>query len=515
MAFSPRPEGEGLGSEGMLIREAYDYEFSRLDPSGAHIDTAHVAIYENVVVKGPDWQAHPMLADSWTISADGLTWRFRLRPNVRFHSGARCDASAIAAAFNFLRWHLNDDGTQLWYWDAVDTVTAEDPTTLVIKLHFPYSRLPSLLWGTHTGLFNEALRADLTDEFGFQIADGTGPFKLVSWSRERVVTERWNGYYGLRVPFMENNGVARADGIEWLSILDERDRLDALLRGDVHCMHGPPLDAVDSLKDDPRVTVIEYPQPSNAYLGLNWSAESLGFNDVRVRKAISLGIDRAALVQSALYGRGRPTLGPVGPGDSYYHADIDRAAGYDPAQAARLFDEAGWLMSENGIRARQGVAMAFECVCQDDSVHRRIATGVRDQLAKIGLRLDLRFAMPFEQFYDAVAAGPASFINKWLWQDQVDAMIGFSSTRGQPSPNWQRSSLPALDAAFQDWLRAGPEADLKAAAARVQQIAADQLPYIPLLTPNDVWAHSNRLHGWRPYVANLYPFYQDVWLESL
>ena len=52
----------------MIIREAYDYEFSRLDPSGAHIDTVHVAIYENVMVKGPDWQAHPMLADRWTVS---------------------------------------------------------------------------------------------------------------------------------------------------------------------------------------------------------------------------------------------------------------------------------------------------------------------------------------------------------------------------------------------------------------------------------------------------------------
>ncbi len=499
----------------MIIREAYDYEFSRLDPSGAHIDTAHVAIYENVMVKGPDWKAHPMLADSWTVSDDGLKWRVKLRPGVRFHSGAFCDANAIAAAFDFLRWHLNADGSQLWYWDAVDTVTAEDAETLIFKLHFPYSRLPSLLWGTHTGLFNEALRAQRTDEFGYTIADGTGPFKLVSWSRERILTERWNGYYGLHVPFMENKGVARADGIEWLSILNERDRLDALLRGDVHCLHGPPLDAVEFLLDDPRVTVVEYPQASNAYLALNWSYAPLGFDDLRVRRALSLGIDRAALVQSALYGRGRPTLGPVGPGDEHYDPDVDRESGYDPTRAARLFDEAGWLMSENGVRARGGVAMAFECVCQDDAVHRRIATGVRDQLAKLGVRLDLRFAKPFEQFYDAVAAGPASFINKWLWQDQVDAIIGFSSTHSQPAPNWQRSSIPALDAAFEDWLRAGPPEALKAAAARVQQIAADQLPYIPLLTPNDVWVHSNKLHGWRPFAANLYPFYQDVWFETV
>jgi peptide/nickel transport system substrate-binding protein len=496
----------------MIIREAYDYEFSRLDPSGAHIDTVHVAIYENVMVKGPDWQAHPMLADSWTVSADRMEWVVRLRSGVRFHSGAACDAPAIAAAFDFLRWHLGDAG-QLWYWDPVDTVRADGADTLVFRLHYPYLRLPSLLWGTHTGLFNEALRAQRTEAFGFDIADGTGPFRLVSWSRDHIRTARWDGYYGLHVPFIENTGTARADGIEWLSIRDEQLRLDALMSGDVDCLHGPPLDAVDALRQDSRFTVIEYPQASSAYLALNWKYSQFGFDDIRVRQAVSLGIDRAALVKSALAGRGQPTLGPVPPGDEHYDPTIDQTSGFDPSKAARLLDDAGWLLGSEGVRIRGDVTLAFECVCQDDSIHRRIAHGIRDHLAKLGIRLELRFAKPFEEFYDAVAAGPASFINKWLWQDPVDAIIGFSATRGQPFPNWQHSSIPALDEAFHGWLRAGSEAELKAAAAQVQQIAAQQLPYIPLLTPNDVWMHSNKLHGWRPFTANLYPFYQDVWRE--
>src|SRR5258708_17331786 len=267
----------------MIIREAYDYEFSRLDPSGAHIDTAHVAIYENVMVKGPDWQAHPMLGDTWTVSDDGLEWRAQLRPGVRFHSGAACDAKAIVAAFDFLRWNLSDTG-QLWYWDPVDTVKVDGAHTLVFKLHYPYSRRPSLLWGTHTGMFNEALRAARTEEFGFSIADGTGPFRLTDWSRSRIRAARWEGYYGLHVPFIENIGPARADGIEWLSILDEQQRLDALLRGEVDCLHGPPLDSVDSLRADPRFTLIEYPQASNAYLALNWTYSTFGFDDIRVRQ---------------------------------------------------------------------------------------------------------------------------------------------------------------------------------------------------------------------------------------
>ena len=168
----------------MTLHEGFDYPLSRLDPFGDHIDPPSVAIYETVVVKGPDGRAHPGLAESWTISDDGLTWRFRIRPGLRFHSGDRCDAPAILAALEQLRWGFHD-GQQLWYWDPVDMVTAEDETTLVFTLHHPYVRLPSLLWGTHTAIHNEARRAADPDGSGYTFADGTGPFRFVSYAPEQ------------------------------------------------------------------------------------------------------------------------------------------------------------------------------------------------------------------------------------------------------------------------------------------------------------------------------------------
>jgi ABC-type transport system substrate-binding protein len=68
---------------------------------------------------------------------------------------------------------------------------------------------------------------------------------------------------------------------------------------------------------------------------------------------------------------------------------------------------------------------------------------------------------------------------------------------------------------FRAWLRAGSQEELGAAAAAVQKVFAEELPFIPLATPNDVWAHSPRVHNWRPYAANLYPYYQDVHLEPV
>jgi ABC-type transport system substrate-binding protein len=139
---------------------------------------------------------------------------------------------------------------------------------------------------------------------------------------------------------------------------------------------------------------------------------------------------------------------------------------------------------------------------------------VRDQLAPHGIRLELRFAKPFASFYEACGAHPASFISKWLWPDGIDASILFTSSWNYPDPNWQHSRVPELDAAFNDWLRAATEPELRSAAARAQFAVADQLPYIPLVVPSDVWVLSRKVHAWRPPPENLYPFYQDTWLDE-
>ena len=100
------------------------------------------------------------------------------------------------------------------------------------------------------------------------------------------------------------------------------------------------------------------------------------------------------------------------------------------------------------------------------------------------------------------------------WRAAGGTPIGFTASWGRPFPNWQQASVPALDEAYRKWLRAETPEDLQAAATEAQLIVADQLPLIPLLTPDDVWVHSKRVHGWEPAQAILYPFYHNVRLEE-
>ena len=161
--------------------------------------------------KGPDGQPRPLLAQDWLVSDDGLEVTFRLRPDARFHSGEPCDARAVLAALDHLRFETFPD-RQLWYWDPVDTVEPVDSQTLVFRLRYPYARLPSLLWGTHSAVYDERRRASDPAGSGQEFANGTGPFRLV------VVVARARGRRA-------RPGDRRAvlDRIEWISILDESE----------------------------------------------------------------------------------------------------------------------------------------------------------------------------------------------------------------------------------------------------------------------------------------------------
>jgi peptide/nickel transport system substrate-binding protein len=490
-----------------VLREGFDYRFSRLDPTAPHIDPPSVAIYEPLLVKGPDWRPYPLLATDWTTSSDGLEWRFQLRPALRFHSGAPCDSEAVIAAYELLRWGMVDEG-QLWYWDPVDSVTSEGADTLVVRLHYPYARLPSLLWGTHTAVHNETMRAADPERFGHKVADGTGPYRLVSWSEEHVVAERWDDYLPPLAPFLAKSGQPPLR-IEWFAIFDPDDRLAALESGDVHSIHGPPLKEVERLVAEDTYAVIEFPQQSNAYLAVDFRRHELLFDERDLRRALSLAIDRAALVRDVLHGHGSASYGAIPPGDEHYDPKVDEAGRYDRAESNRILDQFGFSRGDDGVRVRDGDRLTFRCVCQDDAVLLPLAQAVRAQLAEIGVLLELDPIAPFAPFYAAAAADPPCVMSKWLWPDPVDALIGFTATRAIPSDNWQRASSADLDAAFEEWLRAD-ENGLMAAASRVQSTVARDLPYIPLVVPNDVWVHDRKLSGYQPYNANLYPLYQPV-----
>ena len=365
----------------MPFREAFHYPFSAVSPAAAHIDPPNVAVYETLLRKGPGEAPMPGLARSWTVSDDGLEWRFALAPNVTFHSGARCDARAVVDALEYLRWNLLP-GREHWYWRAVDRISPDGSGTVVVRLHHPQQRLPSLLWGTHSAIHNEQRRAAAEDRFGYDVADGTGPYRLTSWSESKVGAERFSGYW-------QTGSTEAVECIEWVTIISGEDRVQALRDGDIQIASDLPRAACRRLVEDHRIAFELPPSQANVYLALDWRRQELLFDDVRVRQAISLAIDRQAIVDQAYGGDAQRTAGPLPPGDHFYDSLADECATFDPRQATALLAACGWQRAQDGVLERGRERFILTCVCQDEKALRAVGDSIRGNLRAIGIEAQI------------------------------------------------------------------------------------------------------------------------------
>jgi ABC-type transport system substrate-binding protein len=491
---------------GGVLREGYDYDFSRTDPTGAHVDPAWCAIYETVTISHLEGELGPMVAESWRQDPERENvWRFRIRPGLTFQSGAACDADAVAEA---LRLHGDpvEAPINAFFWRNVAGVRTDGDEVLV-ELHEPSAGMPRLLRSWHSAVHNQAARRAAGEEFGRTTCDGTGPFTFVeSVSGSHLDVARWDGWSGARTNWEANRGAAFLDGVRWVPILDDRERAAALERGEVDCIQNASLLDVDRLAANPELEVIEFQQSALVYMGID--CETVG-NDVRVRRAISLAIDRDALVAHELGGHGWSAASPIPSHSQWYAPEVEAATRFDPREAVELLDAAGLAAGPDGVR------LALPTVVVNDAVVRRAAEAIREQLAAVGVRLELEVIAAFDEFYGRLNRHPPAFISKWFWPEPVDAIVGFIATWGQEGgPNFQRSSDADLDRACRAWELARDDGALRAAAREIQVRAAECLPLIPLFAPAAVWAHHRRVHNWRPNRHDLYPLYGDVWLAD-
>ncbi len=483
--------------------EIFEYRFTRLDPiGGAHIDPPSVAVYETLMVKGPGDRPIPGLATSWSVSQDQLTWRLRLRPGARFHSGAACDAAAVAAALERCRW---GDGLsrQIWYWDPVDRVSVADEATIDIRLHYPYARLPTLLWGTHTAICNVQRRAELGDDYGRADADGTGAYRLASFAPTLVVAERAD------IPAPAAAGSRKAPRVlRWHSRPAQSAREQAVRDG-----AGSVVRAVaPGCLPASGWRYHEQPEVSQFYLALNFD-DPLGFADLSLRRAIEGFIDRRALVEAAFAGRGDGRRSPVPTGGAL-------AMAFDPAsmhpmpeaEARAVLDRLGFRLNNRGVRERDQREFRISCVTQDAEPFRRLTGELARQLRRAGIEIGFRYIRPFEEFYAACSQRPQAIVSKWLWQDAIEAVIGFSRSdcAADGGGNWQAARLPAVDAAFDRYLRAAAGPQLEDASRGVQEAFMRELPYIPLCSPAETYAVACDVEGFDPVPGTLYPRYDRI-----
>lgn len=319
------------------------------------------AVYDTLIRRvGQEFVPH--LAERWTVSGDARSWTFHLRKGARFHDGSACDAQAVAASL--ARMAREDKGYTLgapavWrqYLGGAE-LAAPDPQTLVVTLAAPMADLLDVLEQGFIVAPSAIASLDAGDH-GTQI--GSGPYRLVEITPDRITATRVEGHFA---------GEPANRTITWQLVPDPTERLTLLLRGAVQVANGLDFEASRALG----VQRHEYLSPVAIIYLLNAAKGPLA--DGRVRRALSLAVDRDALVETVMTGAARPLRGFVSP--AHFGAGQGDGARMDRDAARRLLAEAG-----HGA----GLTLEVDCPTRLPDEAERLTAALAEQLRVVGISL--------------------------------------------------------------------------------------------------------------------------------
>jgi peptide/nickel transport system substrate-binding protein len=300
---------------------------------------ASLQVWEPLIKYDNEFKLQPGLAESWELSADGLTWTFHLRQDAVFSNGTPYTSASLVASIEHARasslrpsLFLGGINFPEIYGDPT-SVTAVDPYTVQIAYATPRPLLPYSIANHYSAQFEENQFDGNSNFTGLPI--GTGPFKLIDWQRDQyAVLERNENYWGAEKPTLTKVTIKIYP--------DANSRLSALKSGEVDALAelGAVLPAqAGEIRDDPNFVVEAYNTACNTYLLTNQSQAP--FNDVRVRQALGLAINRDELVGELLYGYGVPAKGVILQyNTTWFNENPDQQVKYDVERATQLLSEA-------------------------------------------------------------------------------------------------------------------------------------------------------------------------------
>jgi peptide/nickel transport system substrate-binding protein len=499
---------------GGTLREGYDLDFSRLDPVSTNwYDPAFHALYDSLLIDAPDGKLEPNLAESWKVSDDGKSVTFVLKKGGLFHTGRPLTAQAVKEVYEAIQDPANGSPLSTLF-SPVNSIEAKDDQTLVLGMEHPYYEVLNVVKTGYWAIANIETRKANPETYGQKVVDGTGPFTLEEWvPGSHTSVKKWEDYPGSIVPYFTNKGKAYLDGIRWDTILEAAQRAVKIENGEIDTLRNPALQDVARLQGNADLTVSSFSEPSGYIMSTNFDRTDLDFHELAMRQAISHAIDRQSIVTALLANLGSPLYGPITPADVFYDPAVEQFNQFDLDKAKSMVAELGWTPGGDGILTKNGVRHAFSLVVQAESFNRDLSSVLQASLADLGMEVTVE-ALDRGSYFDRIGKGVDSSLFYYLWPVPIDVVILFVGSGTIPAPNWSHAKIPAVDQAIEGWKQAANAEELKAAGSKFQTTIAENLPTIPLVVRNSVWVSRPNVHGWLPHQYDIYPHYNDVWLDQ-
>ena len=328
----------GAQKQGGSITVGTELDIPGFDPVkvGAFDTSAQMAaalIFDTLTGRNNEGGVVPKLAVSWTHSDDYKTWTFKLRSGVTFHDGTPFNAEAVAWKYARHKDPKNRCACAFLI-QFIDKTEATDDLTVLFRLRDPFVEFPASLAfpGINNIIYSPSATQKLGDDYNRHPV-GTGPFILKSWTAgDRMVVERNQNYWNRGHPYL--------DRIELRPLPDQQSRFASVLSGATDLIWDDEYDADNLIraKQKPFLTVYTYTGSGAQPYAFN--TKLAPFDDVRVRKALVMAIDRKKMSQALTSGLSKPASNPYGDG-SWVKCEDDGALPFNPEEAKQLLKDYG------------------------------------------------------------------------------------------------------------------------------------------------------------------------------
>lgn len=323
------------------------------------------SFYDTLVEPDTTGKLVPALAESWTVSADGLTWTFTLRKDVVFHNGQKFTSKDVVATLTRIKDKAMASPKASEF-ATIKTMVADGDYKVVLTLEKPYAPLLASLasgWG--------AILPSGLIESGHNFASepvGTGPFKFVKWVRDNKITMARNDKYWMK-------GLPKLLAVEFNIVPERAVQVQGLLSGAIEAVEFVDPEDLPTLTANPKVAIKKELTSLIMVMAMNNSKPPL--NDLRVRQAVNYAIDKATVLDVA-YGGGKVGSTFMDTGNDYY-TDFSSLYPYNPEKARQLLKEAGVGDKEFTIH-----------VPQNYPLHVKAAELYQQMLEKVGMKVKLQ-----------------------------------------------------------------------------------------------------------------------------
>lgn len=466
------------------------------------------ALSDSLVFQNPETgEFEPWLAKEFTVSDDARTYSFVLREDVTFNDGTKLTAEVVKANFESLgREGIHSSAKTIVA--GIESIDIPSEYEIVVQFAQPNAAFLPGLARAYGAIVSQA-SAEAPVEERQKSLDGSGPFRLVSYTDNQEIVLEAREDYNWAPDYYEHEGRAYLDGVVYKIIPETSVRNGAVQSGDIDFIYWVDGNYVPELEAAGLTVSRQAINPATGTeLPVNTSSEFL--QDVRVRQALQHAIDREGVIQVTSNGENLVPKGPLSEKNPYF-SDQSEYLTYDPELSISLLEEAGWTeVGSDGIRVNAD-GERFSLRYPGDGV---TETVLQEQFKAIGVELVLDPPLAAEA-NQKLLSGEYDIAYWYASSPDADVLranygVTTGSNRSFIAEGDERGQK--LDALLQKQNTILDKAERQAVVDEAAQILVEDAYVLPIQTDVDIWVYTPKLHDIKN--NGLDQLYYDAWLAS-